>query len=89
MTRSHLTLVVKPGARNELLTLLDRLEVVAAVQDQPGSSPPPYSDRIDDPDEVKSGARADNRPVLREVLGALRRGEAEAVVVAKLDRLSL
>jgi DNA invertase Pin-like site-specific DNA recombinase len=26
--------------------------------------------------------------VLREVLGALRRGEAEAVVVAKLDRLS-
>ena len=39
-------------------------------------------------EEVKSGARADNRPVLRDVLGALRRGEVDAVVVAKLDRLS-
>ncbi len=39
-------------------------------------------------EEVKSGARADNRPVLREVLAALRRREADAVVVAKLDRLS-
>lgn len=39
-------------------------------------------------EEVKSGKRADNRPVLRDVLAALRRGEAEAVVVAKLDRLS-
>jgi DNA invertase Pin-like site-specific DNA recombinase len=39
-------------------------------------------------EEVKSGARADNRPVLRQVLGALRRREADAVVVAKLDRLS-
>jgi DNA invertase Pin-like site-specific DNA recombinase len=37
---------------------------------------------------VKSGARAHNRPVLRNVLAALRRGEADAVVVAKLDRLS-
>ena len=39
-------------------------------------------------EEVKSGARADNRPVLAEVLAALRGGEADAVVVAKLDRLS-
>ena len=39
-------------------------------------------------EEVKSGTRADNRPVLAEVMSALRRGEAEAVVVAKLDRLS-
>jgi DNA invertase Pin-like site-specific DNA recombinase len=39
-------------------------------------------------EEVKSGARADNRPMLRDVLGALRGGEAGAVVVAKLDRLS-
>jgi DNA invertase Pin-like site-specific DNA recombinase len=39
-------------------------------------------------EEVKSGARADNRPVLGEVLAALRRGDADAVVVAKLDRLS-
>ena len=39
-------------------------------------------------EEVKSGSRADNRPVLTEVLAALRRGEADAVVVAKLDRLS-
>jgi DNA invertase Pin-like site-specific DNA recombinase len=39
-------------------------------------------------EEVKSGARADNRPVLTEVLSTLRRGDADAVVVAKLDRLS-
>lgn len=39
-------------------------------------------------EEVKSGARADNRPVLAEVIGALRAGEADAVVVSKLDRLS-
>ena len=39
-------------------------------------------------EEVKSGARADNRPVLAEVFRALRAGEADAVVVAKLDRLS-
>ena len=39
-------------------------------------------------EEVKSGSRADNRPVLGEVLAAVRRGEADAVVVAKLDRLS-
>jgi len=39
-------------------------------------------------EEVKSGARADNRPVLTEVIRALRSGEADAVVVAKLDRLS-
>ncbi len=39
-------------------------------------------------EEVKSGARADNRPVLADVMRALRAGEAEAVVVAKLDRLS-
>jgi DNA invertase Pin-like site-specific DNA recombinase len=32
--------------------------------------------------------RADNRPVLRDVLDVLRRHEADAVVVAKLDRLS-
>ena len=45
-------------------------------------------DLIEVREEVKSGARADNRPVLRDVLGALRSGEADAVVVAKLDRLS-
>ena len=39
-------------------------------------------------EEVKSGTRADNRPVLREVMAALRRGEADVVVVSKLDRLS-
>ena len=39
-------------------------------------------------EEVKSGARADNRPVLTDVIRALRAGEADAVVVAKLDRLS-
>ncbi len=39
-------------------------------------------------EEVKSGSRADNRPVLAEVMSALHRGEAEVVVVAKLDRLS-
>ena len=39
-------------------------------------------------EEVKSGSRADNRPVLVEVLASLRCGEADAVVVAKLDRLS-
>jgi DNA invertase Pin-like site-specific DNA recombinase len=39
-------------------------------------------------EEVKSGARADNRPVLADVIRALRSGEADAVVVAKLDRLS-
>lgn len=39
-------------------------------------------------EEVKSGARADNRPVLTEVMKALRGGEADAVVVSKLDRLS-
>ena len=39
-------------------------------------------------EEVKSGARADNRPVLADVIRALRTGEADAVVVAKLDRLS-
>ena len=38
--------------------------------------------------EIKSGAKAANRPVLQEVLAALRRREADAVVVAKLDRLS-
>ena len=37
---------------------------------------------------MKSGARADNRPVLADVTRALRAGEADAVVVAKLDRLS-
>jgi DNA invertase Pin-like site-specific DNA recombinase len=39
-------------------------------------------------EEMKSGARADNRPVLAAVIRALRAGEADAVVVAKLDRLS-
>ena len=39
-------------------------------------------------EEVKSGARADNRPLLGDVLASLRRGDADAVVVAKLDRLS-
>ena len=39
-------------------------------------------------EEVKSGARADNRPVLEDVMRGLRGGEADAVVVAKLDRLS-
>ena len=39
-------------------------------------------------EEVKSASRADNRPVLGGVLAALRRGDADAVVVAKLDRLS-
>jgi len=39
-------------------------------------------------EEVKSGARAENRPVLGEVMAVLRRGEADAVVVAKLDRLN-
>ena len=39
-------------------------------------------------EEVKSGARADNRPVLADVLRTLRSGEADAVVVSKLDRLS-
>ncbi len=39
-------------------------------------------------EEVKSGARADNRPVLADVIRALRAGDADAVVVAKLDRLS-
>ena len=40
--------------------------------------------------EVKSGARADNRPVLAEVIRALRAGDADAdaVIVAKLDRFS-
>ena len=37
---------------------------------------------------MRPGSRADNRPVLGEVLSALRRGEVNAVVVAKLDRLS-
>jgi DNA invertase Pin-like site-specific DNA recombinase len=39
-------------------------------------------------EEVKSGARADNRPVLADVMRGLRGGEADAVVVAKLDRPS-
>jgi DNA invertase Pin-like site-specific DNA recombinase len=39
-------------------------------------------------EEIKSGSKAANRPVLQEVLAALRRREADAVVVAKLDRLS-
>ena len=39
-------------------------------------------------EEVKSGARTDNRPVLAEVMQALRGREVDAVVVAKLDRLS-
>ena len=39
-------------------------------------------------EEVKSGTRADNRPVLGDVLSTLRRSDADAVVVAKLDRLS-
>lgn len=39
-------------------------------------------------EEVKSGARAENRPVLGEVLSQLHRGEANAIVVAKLDRLA-
>jgi len=37
-------------------------------------------------EEVKSGGRADNRPVLQELLGNLRRGDA--LVVARLDRLT-
>jgi DNA invertase Pin-like site-specific DNA recombinase len=45
-------------------------------------------DLVEVREEVKSGARADNRPVLGEVLAALRRGDADAVVVSKLDRLS-
>jgi DNA invertase Pin-like site-specific DNA recombinase len=39
-------------------------------------------------EEVKSGARAENRPVLRDALAQLRRREANAIVVAKLDRLA-
>ena len=39
-------------------------------------------------EEIKSGAKAANRPVLQEALAAVRRGEADAVVVARLDRLS-
>jgi DNA invertase Pin-like site-specific DNA recombinase len=35
-----------------------------------------------------SGKRLDNRPALNSALGALRDGEAEVLVVAKLDRLS-
>lgn len=39
-------------------------------------------------DEGLSGKRADNRPGLQRALGMLRRGEAHALVVLKLDRLS-
>lgn len=39
-------------------------------------------------EEVASGARADNRPVLAELLASMRRGELDGIVVAKLDRLS-
>ena len=45
-------------------------------------------DLVEVREEAKSGSRADNRPVLREVLATLRGGGADAVVVAKLDRLS-
>jgi DNA invertase Pin-like site-specific DNA recombinase len=37
-------------------------------------------------EEIASGAKASNRPVLQEVFGSLRRGDA--IVVAKLDRLA-
>lgn len=36
MTRCHLYLRVKPGKRDELLKLLDRLEVLTAKRGQPG-----------------------------------------------------
>jgi site-specific DNA recombinase len=39
-------------------------------------------------DEGVSGKRADNRPGLQEALRRLRNGEADALVVLKLDRLS-
>lgn len=39
-------------------------------------------------DEGLSGKRADNRPGLQEALRKLRAGEAQALVVLKLDRLS-
>jgi len=39
-------------------------------------------------DEGISGKRADNRPALQEALRQLRAGEAQALVVMKLDRLS-
>jgi DNA invertase Pin-like site-specific DNA recombinase len=35
-----------------------------------------------------SGKRADNRPALQEALDQLRRGDADALVCAKLDRLA-
>lgn len=37
---------------------------------------------------AQPASRADDRPVLAEVLAALTRGEADAVVVLKLERLS-
>jgi site-specific DNA recombinase len=39
-------------------------------------------------DEGLSGKRADNRPALQSALAALRAGQATALVVVKLDRLS-
>jgi DNA invertase Pin-like site-specific DNA recombinase len=39
-------------------------------------------------DEGLSGKRADNRPGLQRALGMLERGEVQALVVLKLDRLS-
>jgi quinol monooxygenase YgiN len=36
MTRSHLYLRARAGSREDLLAVLDRLEILAAVGDQPG-----------------------------------------------------
>ena len=36
MTRSHLHLLARPGARDELQRQLDRLEVLLALREQPG-----------------------------------------------------
>lgn len=36
MTRSHLSIRVKPGRRDELIRVLDRIELLTAARRQPG-----------------------------------------------------
>jgi DNA invertase Pin-like site-specific DNA recombinase len=45
-------------------------------------------DLVDVLEEVASGAKKENRPILTRALERLRAGEADALLVSKLDRLS-
>ena len=52
MTRSHLCLRAKPGRRDELLRVLNRVEVRTAASEQPGFLAAEIQLPFEDPDRV-------------------------------------